>query len=114
MLYPIPQEAKENKNNILIPLTDGKKVDQYEAKLHMQPFVPELQPTIPPSTEKKLLLDKDEDTSRKLMEEDMDVLLKGIGELDFDHPRLQKKVYQRAFNIYSNSQPTRTQATKRQ
>ena len=43
----------------------------------------------------------------------MDALLKGTTKLDFDHPRLQKKVNQKAFNIWSNAQPTRTRATKR-
>ena len=32
-LYPIPLEAKEKKTNILIPLTDGEKVDQYKDEL---------------------------------------------------------------------------------
>ena len=43
----------------------------------------------------------------------MDSLLKGIVELDFEHPRLQKKINQRAFNIWSNAQPTRTRETQR-
>ena len=43
----------------------------------------------------------------------MDILLKGIAKLDFDHPRLQKKVNQRAFNIWSNAQLTKTRETKR-
>ena len=43
----------------------------------------------------------------------MYVLLKGITEIDFEHPRLQKKIIQRAFNIWLNSQPTKTRATKR-
>ena len=58
----------------------------------MQPFVPEAQQTVPSNTKKKPLLDKEEDTSSESTEEDMDALLKGITELDFDHPRLQKKV----------------------
>lgn len=44
----------------------------------MLPFIPEVQSTVPPSIEKQLLLDKDEETSSESMEEDMDVLLKGI------------------------------------
>lgn len=79
----------------------------------MQPFVPEAQQTAPSNTEKKPLVDKEEDTSSKSTEEDMDVLLKGIAELDFDHPRLQKKVNQRAFNIWSNPQLKKTRASKR-
>ena len=54
----------------------------------MLPFVPEVQSIVPPITKKKPLLDKDEDTSSALTEEGMDVLLKGIAKLDFDHPRL--------------------------
>ena len=65
----------------------------------MKPFIPKAQQTAPSNTKKKPLSDKEEDTSSKSMEEDMDVLLKGITELDFDHPPLQKKVNQRAFNI---------------
>ena len=58
----------------------------------MQPFVLEVHPTVPLSTKKKPLPNKDEDTSSESTKEDMEVLLKGIAELDFDHPRLQKKV----------------------
>lgn len=65
----------------------------------MLPFIPVVQLTIPPSTEKQSLPDKDEETSSKSMEEDMDVLLKVIEELNFDHPRLQKKVNHRSSNI---------------
>jgi hypothetical protein len=65
----------------------------------MSPFIPEAQQTAPSNTEKKPLLDKEEDTSSESMEEDMDVLLKGITKLEFDHPWLQKKVNQRAFSI---------------
>ena len=41
----------------------------------------------------------DVDTSSDLTEEDMNVLLKGLEDLDFDHPRIQKKVLQRTFKI---------------
>ena len=58
----------------------------------MQPFILEAQQTAPSNTNKKPLVDKEEDTSSESTEEDMDVLLKGIVELDFDHPRLQNKV----------------------
>ena len=78
----------------------------------MQPFVIEAQlPTT--STTKKKPVDKEDDTSSESTKEDMDVLLKGIVKLDFEHPRLQKKVNQRAFSIWSNAQSTRTRATKR-
>ena len=46
-------------------------------------------------------------------EEDIDVLLKGLVEHDFEHPRIQKKVLQRAFRIWSNTQLTQTRVTKR-
>ena len=32
-LYSIPPKAKEKKTDLLIPLTDEEKVDQYKAKL---------------------------------------------------------------------------------
>ena len=47
------------------------------------------------------------------MEEDMNVLLKGLEELDFNHPHLQKKILQRAFKIWSNAQLTQTRTMKR-
>ena len=39
MLYPITPGAKEECTDLLIPLTDGEKDDQYKAKLQMQPFI---------------------------------------------------------------------------
>lgn len=113
MLYPIPLEAKEKQTDLQIPLTDGEKAYQYEAKLKMPPFVLEAQQTAPSNIEKQPLSNKEEDTSSESMEEDTDALLKGIVELDFDHPRLQKKVNQRAFIIWSNAQPTKKRGTKR-
>ena len=69
----------------MIPLTDGEKVDQYKAKLQMQPFILEAQQTTTSTTTKKPV-DKEDDTSSESIEEDMDVLLKGIIELNFEHP----------------------------
>ena len=43
----------------------------------------------------------------------MDVLLKGIAELEFDHPQLEEKVNQREFSIWLNTQLNRTRETKR-
>ena len=43
----------------------------------------------------------------------MDVLLKGITELNFDHLRLQQKINHREFNIWLKAQLTKTRATKR-
>ena len=111
-LYPIPPEAREKHTDLLIPLTDGEKEDEYEVELQMQPFLPEAQQTTTSTIEKKPI-DKEDDTSSELTEEDMDVLLKGITELEFEHPQLQKKINQRAFSIWSNAQPTRTRETKR-
>ena len=111
-LNPIPPEAREKQTNLLIPLMDGDKEDQYKAEIQMQPFVSEAQQTTT-STTKKKLVDREDDTSNKLREEDMDVLLKSIIELNFEHPQLEKKINQRAFSIWSNSQLTRTKATKR-
>ena len=70
MLYLIPPEAKEKHTDIIIPLTDGEKVDQYEAELQMHPFIPESQQTAPSSTRKKPLPNKEEDTSSESNEED--------------------------------------------
>ena len=47
------------------------------------------------------------------MKEDMNILLKGLEELNFDHPRIKKKVMQRAFQIWSNAQPMQIRAKKR-
>jgi hypothetical protein len=69
----------------------------------MQPFIPEAQQIALSNTKKKPLPNKDEDTSSESIEEDMDVLLKGITKLNFNHPQLKKKVNQRAFNIWSNA-----------
>ena len=84
-IYPIPHEAREKQTNLLIPLTDGENADQYEVELQMQPFVPKAQQTAT-STTKKKLVNKEDDTSGESTEEDIDVLLKGITEIDFDHP----------------------------
>ena len=40
-------------------------------------------------------------------------LLKGLEELNFDHPRIIKKVLQQAFQIWSDAQPTQTREKKR-
>ena len=56
----------------------------------MQSFVAEVQmSTLTP--EKKTA---EFDTASDSMEEDMNVLLKGLEELNFDHPRIKKKVLQ--------------------
>ena len=52
-------------------------------------------------------------TRQVRMEEDINIFLKGLVELDFEHPRIQKKVLQRAFRIWSNAQSTQTRETKR-
>ena len=65
----------------------GEKEDQYEAKLQMQPFMSEAQQTTTSAIEKKLV-DNEDDTSSESTEEDMDVLLKVMVELDFEHPHL--------------------------
>ena len=71
----------------MLPLIDGEKVEQHEVELHMQSFVPEAQmPT--PTLGKKTIND---DSSSESTKEDMNVLLKGLEELDFHHPRIQKK-----------------------
>ena len=54
----------------------------------MQSFVLEAQ-TPTPTPKKKLV--KDNSLSEST-EEDADVLLKGLAKLNFDHPRVQKKV----------------------
>lgn len=77
-------------------------MEQHEAELKMQSFVSEVQ-TLTTTPKKKLV---EGESLSESMEEDIDVLLKGPTELDFDHPRIQKKVLQRAFRIWSNSQPT--------
>ena len=59
------------------------------------------------STPEKKPVEKEDDTSSELTEEDTNVLFKGIIVLKFMHPWLQKKVIQRAFSIWSNSQPTK-------
>ena len=65
----------------------------------MQSFVLEAQtPTLTP--ENKTIED---DSLSESTEEDMNVLLKGLEELNLDHPRIQKKVFQRAFKIWSNA-----------
>ena len=96
---PIPSLAKEIQVDLLLPLIDDEKVEQHEAELQMQSFVVEAQ--MPTQTPEKKTIDAD--TSSDLTEEDMNVLLKGLEDLDFDHPRIQKKVLQRAFQIWSNA-----------
>ena len=56
----------------------------------MQTFAAEAQ-TPTPTLEKKT---NEVDTTSDSTEEDMNVLLKGLGELNFDHPRIKKKVLQ--------------------
>ena len=75
----------------------------------MQSFVLESQ-TPTPTPEKKLV---EEDSSSESTEEDINVLLKGLEEVDFNHPCVHKKVLERAFKIWSNAQPTQTRAAKR-
>lgn len=73
-ITPIPPEAREIQVNLLLPLTDGEKVKHYKVKLQMQSFVLEAH-TLTPTPEKKLVKD---DSSSESMEEDMNVLLKGL------------------------------------
>ena len=86
----IPSLAKDIQFDLLLPLTDGEKVKQNEAELQMQSFTVEAQ-MLTLTTKKKTI---EVDTSSDLTEEDMNILLKGLEELDFDHPRIQKKVLQ--------------------
>ena len=79
----------------MFPLTDGEKFEQHKAELQMQSFVVEAQ-TLTQTPKKKSVED---DSTNESTEEDMNVLLKGIEELDFNHPWIQKKVLQRAFKI---------------
>ena len=75
----------------------------------MQSFVAEVQmPT--PTPEKKT---DEVDTASDSTEEVMNVLLKGLEKLNFDHPRIKKKVLQRAFQIWSDAQPMQTREKKR-
>ena len=39
IITPIPTKAREIQIDLLLPLTDGEKVEQQEAKLKMQSFV---------------------------------------------------------------------------
>ena len=41
-INPVPPKAREKQIDLLIPLTDGDKVDQYEAELQMQAFLSEV------------------------------------------------------------------------
>ena len=66
---------------------DGEKIDQHEVMLQMQTFVLEAQQTMTSIPEKKPI-EKEGDTSSESTKEDMDVLFKGITELDFEHPWL--------------------------
>lgn len=75
----------------------------------MQSFAVEAQTST--QTPKKKIVDVD--SSSKSTKEDMNALLKGLKELNFNHPRIQKKVLQRAFKIWSNAQLTQMWETKR-
>lgn len=108
-ITPIPSLAKEIQVDLLLPLKDDEKFEQDEAELQIQSFIAEVQ-TPMPTLEKKTA---EVDTSSDLTEEDMNVLLKGLEELDFDHPIIQKKVLQQTFQIWSDAQPTQTRAKKR-
>ena len=65
----------------------------------MQSFEIEVQ-TMTMTPEKKTA---EVDIASDSMEEDMIVLLKGLEELNFDHPRIKKKVLQQAFQIWSDA-----------
>ena len=56
----------------------------------MQLFTVEAQTPMPTPEKKTVEVDTISDTTK----EDMNVLLKGLEELDFDYPRIQKKVLQ--------------------
>ena len=64
--------------------------------MQMQSFAAEAQTSMQ-TPEKKTTK---ADTSSDSTEEDMNILPKGLEDLDFDHPRIQKKVLQRAFQIW--------------
>ena len=75
----------------------------------MQSFAVEVQ-TLTMTPEKKTA---EVDSASDSTEEDVNTLLKRLEELNFDHPRIKKKVLQRAFQIWSDVQPTQTRAKKR-
>ena len=55
----------------------------------MQSFASEAQTSM--LTPEKKSLEKEDDTSSESTKEDIDILLKGIVELEFEHPCIQKK-----------------------
>ena len=61
----------------------------------MQSFADEAQ-TLTQTPEKKTA---EANTLSDSTKEDMNVLLKGLEDLDFNHPRIQRKVLQQAFQI---------------
>lgn len=75
----------------------------------MQSFVLEAQ-TLTPTPRKKT---NEDDSSSELIEQDMNVPLKGLEELNFDHPQIKKKVLQSSYKSWPNAQPTQTRAMKR-
>ena len=88
IVTPILSHAKEIQVDLFLPLIDGEKVEQHEAELQMQSFVLEAQ--TPTQTHEKKTAEAD--SSSESTEEDMNVLLKGLEDMDFNHPRIQKKV----------------------
>ena len=97
MIMSIPPEERDIQINLLLLLMDGEKVEQHETELQMQSFVSEAQ--TPRSTPENKPLEIEDDMSSDSTEEDIDVLFKGITELYFEHPHIQKKLLQRAFII---------------
>lgn len=87
---PIPPEARDIQVDLLLPLMDGKKVEQHEVELQMQSFISEAQTST--LTLEKKSLEKEDDMSIESMKEDINVLLKGIAKLDFEHPHIYKNI----------------------
>jgi hypothetical protein len=81
-ITPIPSLAKEIQFDLLFPLTDGEKVEQHEAELQMQSFAVKAQ-TLMQTPDKKTAK---VNTSSDFSKEYMNVLHKGLEDLDFDHP----------------------------
>ena len=79
-ITPIPLEARDIQVELIVSLTNRKNVEQYEVELQMQSFVSEAQTST--STPKKKSLEKEDNMSSESIEEDIDILLKGITELN--------------------------------
>jgi hypothetical protein len=111
MITPITPEARDIQVDLLLPLMDGEKVEQHEAKLQMQSFVSKAQ-TSTSNLENKSF-EKEDNTSSELTEEDIDILLNLILELNFEHPRIQKKITPKILQHMVELSPTWTRDTNR-